>query len=92
MLDAKAMLGAAGSRVQLLGVDANPAATSIEDVWSYSELHGMLRQWQFLTGSLAQLRRVWRAYGIEAQIERGEVAHTPALFVIDPQGGFASCT
>ena len=32
MLDAKAMLGAAGSRVQLLGVDANPKATSVEDV------------------------------------------------------------
>ena len=36
MLDAKAMLGAAGRRVQLLGVDANPAATSLQDVWSYS--------------------------------------------------------
>jgi cytochrome oxidase Cu insertion factor (SCO1/SenC/PrrC family) len=66
MLDAKAMLGKAGSQVQLLGIDANPASTSLEDVWSYSELHGMLRQWHFLTGSLAQLRRVWKAYGVEA--------------------------
>ncbi len=86
MLDARAMLGAAGARVALVGVDANPAATSIEDVWSYSELHGMLRQWQFLTGSVAQLQSVWRAYGIGAQVQRGEVVHTPALFVIDPQG------
>ena len=56
MVDAKAMLGAAGERVQLLGVDANPKATAIDDVLSYTQLHGMLRKWQFLTGSLAQLR------------------------------------
>ena len=86
MLDAKAMLGKAGDQVQLLGVDANPAATSLEDVWSYSELHGMLHAWRFLTGSLPQLRQVWKRYGIEAAIERGEITHTPALFVIDRQG------
>jgi cytochrome oxidase Cu insertion factor (SCO1/SenC/PrrC family)/thiol-disulfide isomerase/thioredoxin len=86
MLDAKAMLGKAGSDVRLLGVDANPAATSLEDVWSYSELHGMLHAWRFLTGSLPQLKQVWKRYGIEAAIERGEVTHTPALFVIDRQG------
>ena len=86
MLDAKAMLGRAGDQVQLLGIDANPKSTSIEDVFSYSQLHGMLTAWHFLTGSLPQLQRVWKAYGIEAAIQAGEVAHTPALFVIDPQG------
>ena len=86
MLDAKAMLGKAGEQVQLLGIDANPAAISLEDVWSYSELHGMLHAWRFLTGSLAQLTQVWKRYGIEAAIERGEITHTPALFVIDRQG------
>ena len=89
MTDAKAMLGAAGSRVQLLGVDANPAAISVEDVWSYSELHGMLHSWRFLTGSLAQLKRVWKHYGIEAAIQRGQITHTPALFVINPRGGLS---
>ena len=86
MLDAKAMLGAAGSRVQLLGVDANPKSTAIEDMLSYSQLHGLLHQWHFLTGSLSQLKRVWRAYGIEAEIQAGLISHTPALYVIDPQG------
>ena len=89
MLDAKAMLGKAGSDVQLLGIDANPAATSLEDVWSYSELHGMLHSWRFLTGSLPQLKQVWKRYGIEAAIEAGEITHTPALFVIDRQGRFS---
>ena len=86
MLDAKAMLGKAGSQVELLGVDANPAAISLEDVWSYSELHGMLHAWRFLTGSLPELKQVWKHYGIEAAIEAGEITHTPALFVIDPAG------
>ena len=89
MLDAKAMLGKAGSDVELLGIDANPAAISLEDVWSYSELHGMLHSWRFLTGSLPQLKHVWKRYGIEAAIERGEITHTPALFVIDRQGRFS---
>ena len=69
MLDAKAMLGSAGRQVQLLGIDANPKATAIADVLSYSQLHGMLGQWHFLTGSLAQLRRVWKAYSIGVDIE-----------------------
>ena len=86
MLDARAMLGRAGSRVQLLGIDANPAAISLEDVMSYSQLHGMVHAWHFLTGSLPQLRRVWKAYAVEAAIERGMITHTPALFVIDPEG------
>jgi cytochrome c biogenesis protein CcmG/thiol:disulfide interchange protein DsbE len=86
MLDAKAMLGKAGTQVQLLGIDANPAATSLHDVWSYSELHGMLSAWHFLTGSVAQLKQVWKRYGIEAAIVGGQVDHTPAVFVIDPQG------
>ena len=89
MLAAKAKLGAAGSRVQLLGIDANPKATSLEDVLSYSQLHGMLHAWHFLTGSLPQMERVWKAYGVEAAIQGGQIAHTPALFVIDPQGRLA---
>ena len=86
MLQAKAMLGRDGSRVQLLGVDANPHAISLENVWSYSELHGMLHDWHFLTGSLPQLKRVWKQYAVEAAVEAGQITHTPALFVIDPQG------
>jgi cytochrome oxidase Cu insertion factor (SCO1/SenC/PrrC family)/thiol-disulfide isomerase/thioredoxin len=89
MLAAKRMLGAAGSQVQLLGVDANPRATSLQDVLSYSQLHGMLRQWRFLTGSLPALELVWSAYHIEAAIEAGQVAHTPAVYVIDPRGRLA---
>ena len=89
MLQAKAMLGRAGDQVQLLGVDANPTATSVQDVASYSQLHGMVHAWHFLTGSLPALRRVWKAYSIGVQITRRQVDHSPALFVIDRTGHLA---
>ena len=86
MLQAKQLLGAAGNQVQLLGVDANPDATSVADVLSYSRAHGMVNQWDFLTGPLLQLKSVWSAYHIAVQVEQGQIDHTPALFIIDQQG------
>ena len=86
MLEAKQLLGAAGDKVQLLGVDANPDATSVADVLAYSRAHGMVNQWDFLTGSLPQLKSTWRAYNVAVQIQQGQIDHTPALFVIDQQG------
>ncbi|HYB22318.1 MAG TPA: TlpA family protein disulfide reductase, partial [Solirubrobacteraceae bacterium] len=83
------MLGRAGSEVQLLGIDANPTATAVADVRAYSQVHGMMHAWHFLTGSLAQLGRVWRSYHIAVQIEGGQIDHTPALYVIDPRGRLA---
>jgi cytochrome oxidase Cu insertion factor (SCO1/SenC/PrrC family)/thiol-disulfide isomerase/thioredoxin len=89
MVEAKARLGSAGSRVQLLGIDANPTATAVKDVRSYSELHGMVHQWHFLTGTLPALKQVWKAYKIDVAIEQGQIDHTPALFVIGPDGRLA---
>jgi cytochrome oxidase Cu insertion factor (SCO1/SenC/PrrC family)/thiol-disulfide isomerase/thioredoxin len=87
MLQAKRMLGSAGQReVQLLGVDANPRATSIEDVLSYSQVHGLTRDWRFLTGTTAQLKRVWEAYSVGVQINQGQVDHSPAVFLVDTHG------
>jgi cytochrome oxidase Cu insertion factor (SCO1/SenC/PrrC family) len=89
LVDAKDMLGAAASQVQLVGVDANPKATEVEDVLSYSQLHGMTYQWQYLTGSLAQLQRVWKAYSVGVTISQRQTDHEPAIFVINQQGRLA---
>jgi cytochrome oxidase Cu insertion factor (SCO1/SenC/PrrC family) len=86
MVLAKELLGKAGSSVQLLGVDANPDATKVADVMDYSRVHGMINQWDFLTGSLTQLKSVWKAYNVDVQIESGQIDHTPALYIIDQQG------
>jgi len=86
MVLAKDLLGKAGESVQLLGVDANPDATKVSDVMAYSRAHDMVNQWDFLTGSTAQLKAVWKAYNIEVQIEAGNIDHTPALYVINSRG------
>jgi cytochrome oxidase Cu insertion factor (SCO1/SenC/PrrC family) len=86
MLEAKQLLGRAGQDVQLLGIDANPDATAVSDVMAYSRAHAMVNQWDFLTGSAAQLRAVWRAYHIYVQVQAGQIDHTPALFVINQRG------
>jgi cytochrome oxidase Cu insertion factor (SCO1/SenC/PrrC family)/thiol-disulfide isomerase/thioredoxin len=89
MVDAKRMLGKAGSQVALLGIDANPSATAIKNVRAYSEAHAMVHEWRFLTGSLPHLKHVWNAYHIGVAILRGQIDHTPALYVIDTHGHLA---
>jgi len=86
MLEAKKLLGSAAAGVQLLGVGANPVATQVKWVRAYSQAHGMLHKWLFLTGSLPRLKRVWTSYGIGAAVVQGTIDHTPATYVIDPQG------
>jgi cytochrome oxidase Cu insertion factor (SCO1/SenC/PrrC family) len=89
LVDAKAMLGSAGRQVQLLGIEANPKATSIDDVLSYSQVHGMLYQWRYLTGSLSQLQAVWKDYSVGVTVNQNQIDHEPAIFVIDQQGRLA---
>jgi cytochrome oxidase Cu insertion factor (SCO1/SenC/PrrC family) len=86
MVMAKELMGKAGDSVQLLGVDANPTATKVSDVMAYSRAHSMINQWDFLTGSDAQLKSVWKAYNIQVAIEAGQIDHTPALYVINSHG------
>jgi cytochrome oxidase Cu insertion factor (SCO1/SenC/PrrC family) len=86
LLYAKKLLGPAGSRVQLLGVGANPEATQVKFVRDYSRAHRMMHKWRFLTGSLPELRRVWHDYGIEAAVINDAIDHTPATYVIDLRG------
>jgi cytochrome oxidase Cu insertion factor (SCO1/SenC/PrrC family) len=86
MVLAKELLGRAGENVQLLGVDANPGATAVADVMAYSRAHSMVNQWDFLTGSVPRLKKVWSSYGIAVQIEAGQIDHTPALYIIGANG------
>jgi cytochrome oxidase Cu insertion factor (SCO1/SenC/PrrC family) len=86
MVLAKELLGKAGQNVQLLGIDANPQATAVANVMAYSRAHSMVNQWDFLTGTLPQLKATWSGYHIAVQIEQGDIDHTPALYVIDQRG------
>jgi cytochrome oxidase Cu insertion factor (SCO1/SenC/PrrC family) len=87
MTQAVAMLGPAAARnVQLLGIDANPDAIRVADVRAYSQAHGMMSSWDFLTGSAGQLAAVWRAYHVYVAASHGNIDHEPAIYLIDPDG------
>ena len=84
---AKDKVGARANQVQLLAVNANPVATSVQDVRSWSDSHDMTTRWLFLTGPEDELKKIWAAYYIEAEVEpNGDVTHTPAVYLIDPAG------
>lgn len=77
----------AASRVVLVAINANPAATSVAAVQAWSIAHGMLHQWTFLTGTAQQLQAVYRSYQIYDQVNtNGAVVHDPAMLIIDAQG------
>lgn len=87
MLRAVALLGPRAARhIQLVGVDANPTATSVADVRAFSEAHGLEHRWVFLTGNRNQLAAVWKKYYVYVGIVNGQIDHTPALYVINSQG------
>ena len=88
MFNAKQQLGAAAaSKIALVAVNANPDATSVNDVQTWSLDHGMLHQWLFLTGSSQQLLSIYQSYHVyDAIASDGTVVHDPILFVIDAQG------
>lgn len=80
-------LGKQADQVQLLAVNANPDATSVQDVAQWSSEHGMLHRWLFLTGPANQLKQIWSAYAIAVEVEPdGDITHTPAIYLIDQQG------
>ncbi len=86
MTEALRFLGPAAARVQIIGINANPSATKISDVAAYTRAHGMQGRWRFLTGRLAQLERVWRAYHVYVAAAHGDIDHQPIIFLIGPRG------
>ena len=86
MLQAVRLMGAAGRHVQLLGINANPDATRVADVRDYSAAHDMMHAWDFLTGPLGQLTKVWKAYHVYVSAIKGNIDHEPAVYLIRPDG------
>src|SRR5260370_26953126 len=72
MVQAKRLLGPAGTGVQLLGVNANPQATQVSDVRAYSSSHEMMSEWHFLTAPLPQLKHVWDAYHVRVEVQQDQ--------------------
>lgn len=88
MYSAKARLSSAeAQKVDLIAINANPNATGVSTVQSWSIAHGMLNQWSFLTGTSEQLWAIYHAYNVPVQIDAsGNDAHAALTFIIDAQG------
>lgn len=87
MYNARTQLkSSAATQVMLVAINANPAATSISVVQSWSIEHGMLHQWLFLTGTATQLQAAYRLYNTYDQVSNGQVVHDPSTFIIDANG------
>ncbi len=87
MVEALNRLGpAAASQVQLIGINANPMKTRVADVAAYTRVHELQGRWLFLTGSPAQLKRVWRNYHVYVGERNGDVVHEAVVFIIGRNG------
>lgn len=74
-------------RPVLVVVSVNPLDTAASSraaarAWGLAGL----APWHWLRGTHRQLARVWTAYGIDVQPERGDISHTEALYLIDRHG------
>jgi cytochrome oxidase Cu insertion factor (SCO1/SenC/PrrC family) len=84
------LLGRQSRQVELVAVVTNPLYTRSEYTAAFDRQEHMstLPNWQYLTGSAAQLRKVWRQYGIAAQAlpAGGMIGHNDIAYVIDRSG------
>lgn len=81
-------LGPDADRVALVAVSVDPAGDTPQAVREFSARHRLDRNWHYLIGGRPQLEVVWVKYGIGSTPGPASplVAHTDALFLIDPQG------
>ena len=90
LVDAEHDLGAAAKGTVFLAVNVNPYHRAVADVAAFSAGHGLdtIATWHFLTGPLATLRSIWRAYGVDV-VARGynaDVIHSSITYFLDPRG------
>ena len=84
------LLGTTASKVDFVAVADNPLYHSTVVTQAFDRQEGLdhLANWSFLTGSLADLSRVWNSYGIQTDVAVGGamVAHSDLVYIIDPSG------
>ena len=84
------LLGTASRKVELVAIAANPVYYQLAYTRAFNrqEYLNQVPNWLFLTGSVAQLKQVWRDYGLFAEIlpAGSMVGHPDVAFVIDGAG------
>ncbi len=74
--------------VAILAVTVDPEGDTPERVHTYSQQHGMLDRWHFLTGEANQLQPIWEYYWVGKvwKDENGDVMHQAPVHLINRQG------
>ncbi len=84
------LLGTNARHVELVAIATNPVFYQLNYTQAFTRQEGMSQvpNWLFLSGPLAQLRQVWKDYGIAAEVEPAGsmVGHTEVAYVIDRTG------
>ncbi len=84
------MLGSLARRVELVAVVANPVYRSTSYVVAFDRQENLehLGNWLYLTGSKAQLQKVWNSFSVLVSYSPAGamIAHSDLAYVIDPRG------
>jgi cytochrome oxidase Cu insertion factor (SCO1/SenC/PrrC family) len=84
------LLGADSRNVELVAVVANPVYHTVADTQAFDRQENLTQvpNWLYLTGSVPQLKQVWKNYGIYAEIlpAGSMIGHPDVAYVIDRQG------
>ncbi len=84
------LLGPDARQVELVAIVINPMYYAVAYTRAFDQQENLtsVPNWRYLTGSPAQLEKIWRAYGVTGQISTGGamVAHSDLALVIDRSG------
>jgi cytochrome oxidase Cu insertion factor (SCO1/SenC/PrrC family) len=84
------VLGAKSDRVELVAIVANPLYRSAAYTRAFDAQERLtrLKNWLFLTGSLAELQQTWKNYSVDAEIvpSGSMIGHPDLAYVIDASG------
>jgi len=73
-------------RPQLLMVSIDPAGDTPQSVARFARIHHLMPGWTWLFGSTAQLRPVWKAFGVAVRFTETDVIHNSPVYLIDRAG------
>jgi protein SCO1/2 len=79
-------LGADRSRVRVLAVSVDPKGDTAAAVKAYVRRMHLLPQFRYLIGSAPALRKVWKAWQVQAIRAPGVIEHVTYTALVDPKG------
>lgn len=89
-IDAYHDLGPAASHVVFAAVNVNAYHHGVADIAGFSREQRLttIPSWHFLTGPVASLQAVWKAYHVYVQAPgpNADIVHTSVVYFIDPSG------